>query len=55
MKLIEAELFHKTKDEICIRIDDEMFFFMKESSEAEFDIGKKLWYVIEKNKKLYNT
>ncbi len=52
MKMLEAELFHKTKDEVCIRLDDEMFFFLKENSEAEFEIGKKLWYIIDKNKKL---
>ena len=55
MKLIEAELFHKTKDEICVRIDDEMFFFMKEISEIEYGIGERLWYIIDKSRKLYNT
>ena len=55
MKLIEAELFHKTKDEICIGIDDEMFFFMKEISEIEYGIGERLWYIIDKSRKLYNT
>jgi hypothetical protein len=51
MKLIEAELFHKTKDEICIRLDEEIFFFLKENSEDEYEIGKRLWYIIGKNKK----
>jgi hypothetical protein len=47
MELIKVKLFHRTKNEICLRIGDEMFLFLKENSESEYEIGERLWGVIE--------
>lgn len=46
--MIAAELFHKTKHEICLSIGGQMYVFHDYVNQREYDLGDRLWSAIER-------
>lgn len=46
--MIEAELFHKTKHEICLSIGGQVYVFHDYVNQREYDLGDRLWSAIER-------
>ena len=49
--MIEVELFHKTKHEICLSIGGHMLLFHDYISQREYDLGSRIWDAVQLNQK----
>ena len=45
--IVGAELFHKTKHEVCFAIGGRVFVFSDLVSEREYDLGCRMWTAID--------
>ena len=49
--MIETELFHKTKHEICLSIGGQVLLFHDYISQREYDLGSRIWDAVQLNQK----